>query len=175
MTKYVAFLRAINVGGHTIIKMTDLKQMFESLGLENVQTYIQSGNVIFESAEANTASLEKQIESRIEQATGYKTKLFVRTIREVQAIANKSPFTVKEDETAYVGFLKEKPDKKHQETLLTFKSEADDFAVKGREVYCLRRDREKSVFSNNFIEKILKVPGTTRNMTVIRKIAEKYK
>src|SRR6185369_12061855 len=116
MTKYVAFLRAINVGGHTIIKMTDLKRIFESLGLGNVQTYIQSGNVIFESGEADTASLEKQIENQVEQATGYKTKLFVRTIREVQAIANKNPFTAKADETAYVGFLTEKPDKKHQET-----------------------------------------------------------
>jgi len=175
MTKYIAFLRAINVGGHTIIKMTDLKQMFESLGLLNVQTYIQSGNVIFESDITDVASLEKQIESQIEQATGYKTKLFVRTIREVQAIAKKAPFAAKADETAYVGFLKEKPDKKHQETLLTLISDADDFALKGREVYCLRRDRERSVFSNNFIEKILKVSGTTRNMTVIAKIAEKYK
>ena len=59
MTKYVAFLRAINVGGHTIIKMADLKQIFESLGLENVQTYIQSGNVIFESDEEDTAYIGK--------------------------------------------------------------------------------------------------------------------
>jgi uncharacterized protein (DUF1697 family) len=175
MNKYVAFLRAINVGGHTIIKMTDLKQLFESLGLENVQTYIQSGNVIFESNEEDTASLETKIESQVEKATGYKTMLFVRTIREIQSIANKSPFTAKANETVHVGFLKEKPDKKHQETLLTFKSDADDFAVNGREVYNLRYDRDKSIFSNNFIEKILKIPSTTRNMTVIKKIAEKYK
>ena len=65
MTKYVAFLRAINVGGHAIIKMTDLKQLFESLGMENVQTYIQSGNVIFESDEENAASMEKLIEDQV--------------------------------------------------------------------------------------------------------------
>lgn len=175
MNKYVAFLRAINVGGNTIIKMTDLKQIFESLGLENVQTYIQSGNVIFESEEEDTASLETQIERQIEKATGYKTRLFVRTIREVRSIANKSPFTAKVNETVHIGFLKKKPDKKHQAALLTFRSDADDFAVKGREVYNLRYDREKSIFSNNFIEKILKMPSTTRNMTVIKKIAEKYK
>ena len=174
MSKYVAFLRAINVGGNTIIKMADLKQIFESLGLENVQTYIQSGNVIFESAEEDTASLETLIERQVEKATGFKTRLFVRTIREVQSIANKSPFTAKADETVHVGFLKEKPDKKYQAVLLTFKSDADDFAVKGREVYNLRYDRDKSIFSNNFIEKILKMPGTTRNMTVIKKISEKY-
>ena len=63
MHKYVAFLRAINVGGHAIIKMEDLKQMFESFGLAKVQTYIESGNVIFESNEDDTALLESQIES----------------------------------------------------------------------------------------------------------------
>ena len=175
MTKYVAFLRAINVGGHAIIKMTDLKQMFESLGLENVQTYIQSGNVIFESAEDDTASLEAQIESQFEKATGYKTKLFVRTLRDVQSIAQNSPFTANGDETVHIGFLKEKPDKKHKEALLSLKSDADDFAIRGREVYNLRHDREKSIFSNNFIEKFLKIPATTRNMTVIKKIGEKYR
>ncbi len=92
MTTYVAFLRAINVGGHSIIKMTDLKQMFESFGLENVQTYIQSGNVIFESEETDTASLEKQIEEQVEKATGYKT----RTLREN---VSRSPIDCKEEPT----------------------------------------------------------------------------
>jgi uncharacterized protein (DUF1697 family) len=175
MTKYIAFLRAINVGGHTIIKMTDLKQIFEACGFENVQTYIQSGNVIFESDEDDTATLEDRIASQVENVTGFKTQLFVRTIREVQSIASKSPFIAKEGETVHVAFLKGKPDKKPQEALLSFRSDADDFAVKGREVYNLRYDREKSIFSNNFIEKILKMPGTTRNMTVIKKIVEKYR
>jgi len=175
MTKYVAFLRAINVGGHTIIKMTDLKKMFESCGLENVQTYIQSGNVIFESDENDATLLEKQIEGQLEKDTGNKIQLFVRTIRDVQSIANKSPFTAEDRETVHVTFLAGKPDKKHQQALRSFKSDVDDFTVKGREVYNMRHDREKSVFSNNFIEKILKMPGTTRNMTVIKRIAEKYK
>jgi len=173
--KYVAFLRAINVGGHTIIKMTDLKQIFESLGLENVQTYIQSGNVIFETNKDDTASLEKRIEHQLEKLAGFKIQLFVRTIREVQSIASKSPFTAQGNETVHVALLSKRPDKKGQQALMSVKSEADDFAVKGREVYNLRRNREKSVFSNNFIEKILKMPSTTRNMTVIKKIAEKYK
>lgn len=119
--------------------------------------------------------MEKQIEDQVEKAMGHKTRLFVRTVQEVQSIAKKSPLTATGDETVYVGFLKEKPDKKLQEALLAFRSDADDFAVKGREFYNLRRDREKSVFSNNFVEKILKMPGTTRNLTVIKKIAEKYK
>jgi len=172
--KYVAFLRAINVGGHAIIKMANLKKMFESAGLENVQTYIQSGNVIFESDwEAET--LTKQVESQLEKAAEYKIEIFVRTIREVQAIAQKSPFKPEGDETVFVSFLYEKPDKKSQQAILAFRSDADDFAFKGRELYNLRRDREKSIFSGNLVEKTLKIPTTVRNLTTILKIVAKYK
>ena len=174
MNKYVAFLRAINVGGNAIIKMTDLKQMFESAGLENVQTYIQSGNVIFECDEEDISVLEQRIEHQLEGAAGYKIHLFVRTMRELQSIVNKSPFTAKANEAAYVAFLNQTPDPKSQQALLALKNEADDFAVKGREVYHLRRDREKSVLAKTSIEKILKLPATTRNMTTLQKITEKY-
>jgi Protein of unknown function (DUF1697) len=105
-----------------IIKMTDLKRIFESLGLENVQTYIQSGNVIFESNEDDTVSLEKQIERQIETAVSYKTQLFVRTIQEVQSLPSKSPFTAEANETVHVTFLNEKPDKKQQQALISFKA-----------------------------------------------------
>ena len=105
MQKYVAFLRAINVGGNTVIKMADLKRIFESLGLDNVQTYIQSGNVIFES-EDDADSLEPWIESQLEKAAGYKMQIFVRKMREVQSIASKSSFTANGDQTVHVAFLK---------------------------------------------------------------------
>ena len=173
--KYVAFLRAINVGGHAIIKMVDLKKMFESAGLEKVQTYIQSGNVIFESENADRETLAKQIERQLEKAAEYKIELFVRTMREVQDIAAKCPFQAKDGEMVYVTFLNQKPGKPSQQALLDLKSDTDDFVFRGREVYTLRRDRERSVFSNNFVEKILKMPATSRNLTTITKIVEKYK
>lgn len=172
--KYVAFLRAVNVGGNAIIKMADLKRMFESAGLENVQTYIQSGNVIFESEE-NIDILEKRIESQLEGAAGYKIHFFVRTLRELQSIVSKSPFRAKASEMAYVAFLNQTPDRKSQQALLALKNEADDFAIKGREVYHLRHDREKSVLAKTSIEKILKLPATTRNMTTLQKMVQKYK
>jgi uncharacterized protein (DUF1697 family) len=174
MSRYVAFLRAVNVGGNTIIKMADLKRMFEAAGLEDVQTYIQSGNVIFDSDEAGAASLEKQIESALKKATGKEIRLFVRTMREILTIAAKCPFAAAGPETVHVVFLGKKPGDKQQQSLLALRSNADDFSVKGREVYNLRRDREKSVFSNNLMEKILEMPATTRNLTTIKKIAEKY-
>lgn len=174
MTKYVAFLRAINVGGNAIIKMTDLKRMFESAGLENVQTYIQSGNVIFET-EDDIDDVKKRIERQLEGAAGYKIHFFVRTMRELQSIVSKSPFTAKANEMVYVAFLDQKPDPKSQQALLDLKNEADDFAVKGREVYHLRRDREKSALAKTSIEKILKSPATLRNMTTLAKMVDKYK
>lgn len=175
MPKYIAFLRAINVGGTTIIKMNELKKTFESFKLDNVQTYIQTGNVIFESDEEDASKLEELIEHQFEKASGKRIQLFVRTIREVAAIARTCPFDPTDGQTVHVAILDKKPEKKSVEALLALRSEADDFAVDGKQAYNLRRDRERSIFSNNFIEKILAVPATTRNLTTIKKLAEKYK
>lgn len=174
MHKYVAFLRAINVGGTTIIRMSDLKRMFESFGLENVQTYIQSGNVYFESEEKSASVLEEQIERQLEKAAGKRIRLFVRTTRQVALMAQECPFDPKEDQTVYVVILAEKPGKKSVDALMAFRSESDDFVVKGKEAYNLRRNREKSIFTNHSMEQVLGIPGTARNMTTIRKLAEKY-
>lgn len=175
MSKYVAFLRAINVGGTTLIKMTDLKKMFESFGLQNVQTYIQTGNVIFESDERSAPVLEARIEDQLEKLVGKRIRLFVRTMRDVVAMADECPYQPNESEIAYVAILQKKPDKKNEQALKALCSDADDFVVKGREAYALRRDRETSVFSNQLIEKTLGVAGTTRNLNTIKKLAEKYR
>jgi uncharacterized protein (DUF1697 family) len=174
MNKYIAFLRAINVGGTTIIKMSDLKKMFESFGLQNVQTYIQTGNVIFESDQKNASALEEQIESQLEKASGKRIQLFVRTMRDVVKMANDCPFDPEEGQTVHVVILHKKPLKKAVDALLSQRSEADDFAVVGGEAYNLRLDRDRSIFTNNWAEKVLGVAGTTRNLTTIRKLAEKY-
>ncbi len=174
MKKYVAFLRAINVGGTKIIKMEDLKKYFESFGCANVQTYINSGNVILEAKEST--GLEEKLEKHLEKALGYKVETFLRAMDEVVKIAGKPAFEPQGDETLHVVFLRSRQsvDKKSAQDLLSLRSEADDFAIAGNEVYNLRRDRDKSIFSNNFIEKTLKVEGTTRNINTLRKIVEKY-
>jgi uncharacterized protein (DUF1697 family) len=174
MKRYIAFLRAINVGGTTILKMSDLKRMFESFGLGNVETYIQTGNVIFDSDESRTSKLEKRIERQLAEASGKQIRLFLRTTREVAAMAEVCPFAPQDGETVHVAILEKKPDKNRVAFLLSLRSEADDFAVAGKEVFNLRRDRDASIFSNNFIEKTLGVSGTTRNLTTIKKLAGKY-
>ncbi len=174
MKRYIAFLRAVNVGGTTIIKMSDLKRMFESFGLEHVETYIQTGNVIFDSVESKASVLEEQIENQLAEAFGKRIRLFVRTSREVAAMVAACPFTPKEGEAVYVAILEKKPDQKSIDALLSLRSEVDDFAVTGKEGFNLRRDRDASIFSNNFVEKTLGIAGTTRNLSTIKKLAEKY-
>jgi uncharacterized protein (DUF1697 family) len=174
MKKYIAFLRAINVGGTTIIKMSDLRNIFETMRLENVQTYIQTGNVIFESAASNASRLEKQIEQQLEKATGKPIRVFVRTMREVAALVKDCPFEPGEGETVYVVVLEKRPAKKIVDALIAQQSEADEFAVQGKNAFNLRRDRDASVFSNNFMEKVLNVSATTRNLTTIKKLVETF-
>ena len=172
MKKHIAFLRAINVGGTKIIKMDHLKKTFESFGLQNVQTYIQTGNVIFE--EQASPNLEAQIEKQLEAALGYQVEVFIRSLDELTKIVKQDHFEPKETDTLHIVFLREKPNKALVDTLKKLDSPADEFAVIGREVYNLRHDRDKSVFSNNFIEKIFGT-ATTRNITTLKKIFEKYR
>ena len=113
MTKYVAFLRAINVGGHAIIKMADLKRMFKSCRAGKRADL----HPIWECHFRNRAKRISNVAGEADResagkAAGYKIHFFVRTMRELQSIVNKSPFKAKADEMAYVAFLNQKPDKK---------------------------------------------------------------
>ena len=172
MTKYVAFLRAVNVGGTKIIKMDELRKLFDSFGHRNVETFIQSGNVIFDAKDSRT--LEAKLENQLEKALGYKTEIFLRSVEEVDRITKQHRLEPRENETLHVVFLKSEPEKSQIESLKQYNSAADEFAVVGREVYNLRHDRDRSIFSNSFIEKIFGT-ATTRNMTTVRKILEKYR
>lgn len=112
MPKYVAFLRAINVGGHTV-KMDYLRSLFAALGLANVETFIASGNVIFDSTSKSTKGLEKKIESYLQETLGYAVATFIRSTSELAAIADYQPFSdaelSAEGHTLYVGFMAASP------------------------------------------------------------------
>lgn len=88
----MTFLRGINVGGHRSVTMDDLSRAFVSLGLSNVRTHIQSGNVIFETAPANRAALTRQIEKALRQLLGDEVAVFLRTIREIEDMIRLDPF-----------------------------------------------------------------------------------
>src|SRR2546423_14142776 len=91
MPQYVAFLCAINVGGHTV-KMNDLRRLCAAIGLANVETVIASGNVIFNSPSRSARALEKKIEAQLQANLGYAVATFVRSLPELAAIAHYQPF-----------------------------------------------------------------------------------
>jgi len=174
MTKYVAFLRAINVGGHTV-KMDYLRSLFEALGLSSVETFIASGNVIFETKSAKASNLEKKIATHLEESLGYAVDTFVRTLEEVQEINNRCPFQAKKkDDMVYISFLHEPLNAEKTAVLMRLKNKLNDFAAIGNEIYWLRLNRDDSIFLKSSLEKILKVSTTNRNMTTIRNILDKY-
>ena len=90
-TQYIALLRGINVGGHTV-RMEDLRRLFEELGLKNVRTYIQSGNVFFSASDADAAALTRKIERQLAQSLGFEVAVFLRTIPEFESILAGDPF-----------------------------------------------------------------------------------
>src|SRR5262245_21910847 len=124
MPRYVAFLRAINIGGR-VVKMERLRRLFEELSFDNVETFIASGNVLFESSAKNRAALEARIEKHLAEALGYEVAALVRTDDEVMAIARYQPFRdedVKKAGAFVVGFLKKPLDRIGEKVLMGFKS-----------------------------------------------------
>ncbi len=178
MPKYVAFLRAINVGGH-IVKMDYLRNLFDALGFTNVQTFIASGNVIFDSASRNTKALEKKIEHHLKEALGYEVATFIRTTNDLATIAAYKPFSeadlTAEGNALYIGFLAGIPTEEREKNLLGFTTKVDDFHVFGREVYWLSRKKiSESEFSGARLEKTLGMRATLRNSNTVKKLAAKY-
>jgi uncharacterized protein (DUF1697 family) len=177
MFLFFAFLRAINVGGH-VVKMNALRDLFIAMGFSNVETFIASGNVIFDTKEKNSAALEKQIEKKLQEALGYEVATFIRTLDELTAMTNYLPFPKQQIEKAgafNVAFLKQPLDSAQMKKLHALKTDIDDFHVNGRELYWLcKMKQSESKFSNAVLERSLGVQATFRNMNTIRKILEKH-
>jgi uncharacterized protein (DUF1697 family) len=178
MPKYVAFLRAINVGGHTV-KMDHLRHLFEAMGFANVETFIASGNVIFDSTSKSAPALQKKIEDKLQAALGYEVATFIRSIAELAEIAQYKPFADAElnapGNTVYIAFVTDRLDDMAKEQLRSFTTEFDEFHIRGREAYWLcRKKMSESEFSGALLEKVLEMPATLRNSTTIKRLASKY-
>ncbi len=178
MTKSIAFLRAINVGGHTV-KMEQLRSLFEDLGLSHVETFIASGNVIFNAHAENIPALENRIEGYLQESLGYKVATFIRSTPELAEIARHKPFSDSElnaeGHGLYIGFLAAEPGDEARQKLLACATPVDDFHIHGREVYWLCRTRfSQSEFSGARLEKTLGMQTTLRNVTTIKKLISKF-
>lgn len=174
--KYVAFLRAINVGGHTV-KMDHLRSLFESMGFANVETFIASGNVIFDS-KTKSAVAEKKIEKQLLTGLGYEVKPFLRTLDEIANVTRDKSFTSELEAPGnilYIGFMSASPSEAAITKLASLTDNVNDFRVREREVYWLHRTKEgDSKYSGGIIEKTLRTAVTFRNSTTVKRILAKY-
>jgi uncharacterized protein (DUF1697 family) len=176
MTQYIAFLRAINVGGH-IVKMDHLRRLFGELGFTGISTFIASGNVIFETDSGKgEGELAQRIQGHLHRDLDYEVATFLRTPQEVSAVAAYHPFAAQAglQDTLFVSFLAEPPADEELARLLALRSEVDDFHVAGREAYWLRRAGGQTKFTGAALEKALRQPATMRNMTTVRKLSALY-
>jgi Uncharacterized protein conserved in bacteria len=178
MTVYIALLRGINVGGKNMIKMADLKRLFESIGLCEVKTYIQSGNVLFKSNEAEE-SLYQKIEQEIEVVFGIPVKVILRASTELAQTILNCPFpqdeiteaeTLSQVESLYVALLKHNPLKENVECIDVYRSESDKCKIVGRDAYLLFHHsiRDSKLAANLYK---LNVTTTVRNWKTLSKLA----
>jgi uncharacterized protein (DUF1697 family) len=159
--------------------MDHLAGLFRAMGFNNVETFIASGNVFFDSRSTKTASLEKQIEHQLQLNLGYPVATFLRTPSDLAAVANYKPFSEKELKreihAIYIGFLRREPDTEAVNKVLTLTSATDALHIRGRELYWLaRKDLRESSFSGALLEKTLQMEATLRNITTVSRIVAKF-
>lgn len=177
MPKYIAFLRAINVGGHTV-KMDYLKKLFEKMSFEKIETFIASGNVLFESKSKKIDAIKKKIETELEKSLGYNVATFIRTTNELKTISEYKAFNDSdlnnENNFLYIGFLESSPFKENQNKSNTLQDAANEFHFNKTELYWLcRKNFSDSGIDGKKLEKALGMSLTMRNSTTVRKIAAK--
>lgn len=175
---YIAFLRGINVGGHRIIKMEDLKEMFSMMDLEDVRTYIQSGNVLFSSSKRSAEKLSTFIAGALEKRLGYSVGVLCLKEKELTEAIDACPFDEAEKPVkrmVYLSFLDKVPQPGNIKELMEFANQQEEYNLQGKVLYsrCIK-DGSKLNFSNNFIERKLDVLATTRNWNSVNKILEMF-
>lgn len=174
LNRKIAILRGINVGGKRKVLMTDLKSLCEKLDWISVQTYIQSGNVIFQSTE-HSSVLENALEKAITEQYGFDVPVIVIHAEELQVAIQKNPFyNISTDiSQLHLTFLKEKPTNENLKQAIAYNYEPDSFVIDEKAVYIYCNGKyHKSKLTNNFFEKKLKVGATTRNWKTILKLSE---
>jgi uncharacterized protein (DUF1697 family) len=175
--KLIALLRAINVGGR-VVKMDQLRSIVAAEGFAQVETFIASGNVIFEGRASQAAKAELAIERALARVLGYAVTAFVRSDEEIAAVATHEPFEtahVDRAATFCVAFLKDRPDGGQVRRLMELRSDVHDFHVRGREIFWLSPLKQNDpLFAKVQLDRVLGGPATVRGISTVRKLAAKY-
>jgi uncharacterized protein (DUF1697 family) len=173
MTTWIALLRAVNVGGNNLIKMSDLRDLLAGLGLEDVRTHLQSGNAVFTARSKDRTKLSGEIAAAIAHGHGHRPEVILRTPEELRAVLGRVPF----DESAnpslvLIHFLADPADPEGAETLAAYEG-PEQVAVHGSEVFVHYPEGiGRSKFSRVPMEKLLGTRGTGRNLNTVRKLLE---
>lgn len=174
MPRYVAFLRAINVGGHTV-SMSRLVEVFEALQCTEVTTFIASGNILFTSA-TQPSLLERQIDRHLEAELGFPAEAFVRTVPALAAVLVQEQFAEREVRAAHalmVGFVRKPASPEIAKRVEALSGPTDRLRCDGTELYWLRTTRESDPKLANRLEKAMGQPMTVRNVNTIRRVVER--
>jgi uncharacterized protein (DUF1697 family) len=179
MTTYIALLRGINVGGQKKMLMKELRSVLAKFDFKDVRTYIQSGNIIFDSPESNTDILEYKIKSAIFQGFGIQVPVLVKSGKELEEIYDRNPFTDQndiKDNNIYFVILKEKASPTHIQGLEKESYVNERFVVTENCVYlACGKGYGNAKLNNNLLERKLKVEATTRNYRTLQKLIEMAK
>ncbi len=178
MKKFIALLRGINVSGQKLIKMSELKSLFKKTGFQNVETYIQSGNVIFSSKETSAEKLSIKISSAIKKQFSFDVQVIVVTPKEIELALKENPFIKKKKDTdnLYTIFLSSVPVKANVEKLDTAHYLPEEFKLDGKRIYLfVPNGYGKAKLNNNLFENKLKVFGTARNLKTLNALLELIK
>jgi uncharacterized protein (DUF1697 family) len=176
MAAAVSLLRGINVGGHNKIKMEELRELYESLGLRHVQTYVQSGNVVFRTDARDFTRLSKRIADAIEQRFAFRPGVVLRTAADLRGVIAANPFASRPDldpSKLLVYFLASEPPADLRERMLLVEAEPDELRMESRELYIYYPNgmaRPKVPWT--LIERTLQTSGTGRNWNTVRKLLE---
>jgi len=176
MTVMISMLRGVNLASHNRVKMDALRALYESLGLRDVQTYVQSGNVIFRAEARSLPALPQRIEDAIERNFGFRTDVIVRTSSELRDVIARNPFASRrgiDPRKFLVTFLAHDPDPDARDKVLKIKADPEELRIDGRELYIyFPNGLARPKLSWVAIAKMLKTAGTGRNWNTVTTMME---
>ncbi|MGA9627026.1 MAG: DUF1697 domain-containing protein [Bryobacteraceae bacterium] len=176
MPAAISLLRGVNVGGHNKIKMEELRELYESLGLRHARTYVQSGNVVFHTDARDFTRLSKRIADAIEHRFAFRPGVILRTAADLRAVIAANPFASRREvapSRLLVQFLASEPPADARERVLRIETEPEELRMVGRELYIHYPNgiaRPKVPWT--FIERTLQTACTGRNWNTVRKLLE---
>jgi|ERR1700722_4180406 len=167
-------LRGVNLGPHNRIKMDALRDLCSAIDLQDAQTYVQSGNIVFRTKERNLGALAKKIQAAIEKKFGFRIEVILRTTPEMRKVVARNPFAAVRDiepSKLLIDFLASEPGPEARKSMLAIKPDPETLHIEGRELYIYFPDGAgRSKLSWPRLEKILKTPSTARNWNSVTKL-----